>query len=89
MNDTTMNIRLDNSVTSSLIANAIGRYAMPIQENNIAYENASHWVLALPNGAYEVYRNTTTHSVRCAQIGYKGQAGLMRAIAEADRRAEL
>ena len=89
MNDTTMEVRLDNSVTSRLIADAIGHYSMPIQEKHIAYENASHWVLSLPNGAYEVYRNTTTHSVRCAQIGYKGQAGLMRAIAEADRRAEL
>ena len=56
-------------------------------EKDIAYENASHWVLSLPNGAFEVYRKTITHSVRCAQIGYKGSKGLERAIQECERRS--
>ena len=60
-----------------------------LKEQDIAYENTSHWVLALPNGAFEVYKKTITHSVRCAQIGYKGQNGLNRAIAETNRRDAL
>lgn len=56
-----------------------------LKEKDIAYENPTHWVLRLAKG-FEVYRNTTTHSVRCARIGYEGNKGLQRAIAEADRR---
>ena len=58
-----------------------------LNEDNIAYENSTHYVLALSNGAFEVYRNTLTHAVRVAQIGYKGQKGLLRAIDEANKRA--
>ena len=56
------------------------------QEKDIAYENATHWVLDRGSKGFEVYRNTSTHSVRCASIGYTGQQGLSRAIAEADQR---
>lgn len=83
MSDTTMNIRLDNSSTSRRVRDAVWRDT----EKTIVYENSDHYVLALPNGAFEVYRNTSTHAVRVAQIGYKGQKGLLRAIAEADKRA--
>ena len=43
MSDTTMDVRLDNSVTSLLISDAIGRYAMP--SDTVAF-----W--QVPVGAY-------------------------------------
>lgn len=56
-----------------------------LKESDILHENGNHWVIAVPYG-FEVYRNELTHAVRCAQIGYKGQHGLDRAIAECERR---
>lgn len=35
---------------------------------------------------YEVYRDSATHAVRVAVIGYAGAPGIARARAEADRR---
>lgn len=58
---------------------------MSYREQDIAYENPTHWVLRVKNG-FEVYRIGITHSVRCAQIGYTGNEGLQRAIVIADRR---
>lgn len=58
-------------------------------EKEIAYENATHWVLDRGNKGFEVYRNESTHSVRCAVIGYTGNKGLQRAISEADKRNAL
>lgn len=59
-------------------------------ENRIVYEAGNYWVARAQAGkGFEVFRNSGTHSVKCATIGYEGQAGLARAIAEADRRAAL
>lgn len=37
---------------------------------------------------YAVYRNGLTHATCVASIGYSGDTGLKKAIAEANRRAE-
>ena len=58
-----------------------------IKSSDILYETGDYWVLKVKTG-YEVYKNGLTHSVRCAQIGYKGQVGLTKAINEADRREQ-
>ena len=57
-------------------------------EKDIAFEKGDYWVLKVATG-FEVYRTGITHSTRCAQIGFKGEAGLQRAIAEIDRRLAL
>ena len=59
---------------------------MTYTETQIAYEKADYWVLKLGFKGFEVYRNGITHSTRCAVIGYQGEKGLSRAIAEIDRR---
>jgi hypothetical protein len=59
---------------------------MTYAETQIAYEKADYWVLHLGLKGFEVYRNGITHSTRCAVIGYQGEKGLSRAIAEIDRR---
>lgn len=59
---------------------------MALSDLKIQYQNGPFWVAKTPTG-YEVNRNEGTHSVRCAVIGFKGENGLKRAIAEADRRA--
>ena len=53
-------------------------------ENQIAYENATHWVLDDDKNDYKVLRNGITHSTKCATIGRS--LGIERAIMEADRR---
>ncbi len=58
---------------------------MMLRTHEIVYENSTHWVKSVKNG-FEVYRNGLTHSVRCAQIGSKGDQGINRAIKEADKR---
>lgn len=64
---------------------------MAYTEADIAHENGDHWVLRVRSGraagTFEVYRAGATHSTRCAIIGYRGDEGLRRAIAECDRRA--
>ena len=57
-----------------------------IKESDIVFESGKHWVLNLGPKGFEVYRNTITHSERCAVIGYTGQKGLERAIQEVNRR---
>lgn len=52
---------------------------------DVVFEQGKHWVLRV-DGGYEVYRTGVTHSTRCAQIGYTGERGLQKAIAEAQRR---
>ena len=84
MSDTTMNIRLDNSATSRMVRDAIGRYSNLEPEGIILYENASHYVIDGGKGAFEVYENTITHAVRVASIGCN--YGIERAILEADKR---
>ena len=62
----------------------------------ILYENGPFWVTAAEFGTgrfepkgkgFEVYENGVTHSTRRAIIGWVGEKGLTRAIAEADRLA--
>lgn len=52
---------------------------------HIVHETAQHYVLRVAKG-FEVYRNGVCAAERCAQIGYEGQKGLDRAIAEIRRR---
>lgn len=60
------------------------------KESDIAYESSPYWVLRVPTGrnkgTYEVYKEGVTHSTRCAIIGWTGQKGLDKAIAECQRR---
>lgn len=58
--------------------------------NSIVHETPTHYVIAVSTG-FEVYRNELTHSVRVARIGRGSVAaglGLMRAIAECNKRHE-
>ena len=84
---TTMDIRLDNSITSRLIRDDIGRYSNLEQEGGILYENVSHYVIDAGKTGFEVYQNTITHAVRVASIGRN--YGLERAIREADKRDNM
>ena len=59
---------------------------MSYQLKDVIHETDSHFVLRVKNG-YEVYKNGVTHSIRCAQIGFKDDEGLNRAISECDRRS--
>lgn len=52
----------------------------------ILYEKAPFWVCA-EKGGFAVYQSGVTHSKCVAQIGYKGEEGFRKAIAEADKRA--
>ena len=52
---------------------------------DVLHESKHHWVLRI-EGGFEVYRVGITHSTRCAQIGYTGDVGLQKAIAECARR---
>ena len=54
-------------------------------EKDILFETPRHFVLAASHG-FDVYRIGLTHSTRCAQIGYRDEEGLARAIAEIARR---
>lgn len=56
-----------------------------MKESDIVYEQGEYWVCQARKG-FEVYRTGVTHSIRCAVIGYSGQEGFTRAIAEIDRR---
>ena len=51
----------------------------------VLYSTGQFWVCKAKHG-YEVYENGVTHSTRRAIIGWEGEKGLSRAIAEADRR---
>ena len=53
---------------------------------DVMYENGDFWVCREGAG-FAVYKVEGTHSLRCAQIGYKGKEGYQKAIAEADKRA--
>lgn len=63
-----------------------GRNSMSYREQDIKHETADFWVLDVGARGFEVYRTGPTHSTRCAQIGYRGELGLAKAIAECDRR---
>lgn len=51
------------------------------------YEGKTHWVGKVAKG-YVVYKMGTTHSTKVATIGYTGEEGLQKAIAECQRRDE-
>ena len=57
---------------------------------DIVYETPSkrYWVCRVRYG-FDVMENTATCAKRVGIIGYKGDDGLQRAIAEADRREAL
>lgn len=57
-----------------------------IKEKDIVHEGKHHWVRKVPDGTFIVYRKGPTVSTACATIGYKGQEGLDKAIAEVVRR---
>lgn len=56
--------------------------------SDVVHETAAHWVLRVAGG-FEVYKIGVTHSTRCASIGWAGEEGLKRAIAEVERREAL
>ena len=56
--------------------------------SDVVYETEKHWVLRVPSG-FEVYRTGVCVSVRCAQIGFTGEEGMKRALAEVERREKL
>ncbi len=61
---------------------------MQTRLENIVHETAHHWIEKQENG-YAVYRLGITHSTRCAWIGFTGEPGLARAIAEVERRESV
>jgi hypothetical protein len=58
----------------------------PRKEEDIVYENATHWVSREPNGDMYIWRTGLTHSTRCGVVGHGVANQRARAIAEADRR---
>lgn len=56
-----------------------------MKESDIVYEKQDYFVLKAKHG-YEVYKCGLTHSTRCAIIGYTGEIGIRKAIAEIERR---
>lgn len=60
-----------------------------LKETDIKYELGEHWVYQKKNGTFEVYKNGLTHSTRVAIIGFKGQEGFDRAVAECKRRENV
>jgi hypothetical protein len=54
----------------------------------VVFESANHLIFWIESG-FEIYKKNITHSVRCAQIGFKGQEGLKRAKNELERREAL
>ncbi len=61
---------------------------MSYKLKDIIYETKNFWVLRVKSG-FEVYKINVTHSTRCAQIGWEGEKGRERAIAECNKREEL
>ena len=56
-----------------------------IKESDIIHELPNFWVLRVTTG-FEVLQNGITCSARVAQIGYTGQVGIDKAIAECQQR---
>ena len=77
-------MRLDNTTTSHMIRDAIGRYSNLEPEAGILYENASCYVIDGGKSAFEIYQNKITHAVRVGIIGKN--YGLERAILESEKR---
>ena len=53
---------------------------------NIVYEKEEYFVVPAAKNGFEIFKQGVTAAVRCAQIGFEGQAGLDRCKAEIDRR---
>lgn len=59
---------------------------------DIVFEKGPYWVLEVKKGGahrfdgFEVYKSGITHSTCVAQIGFAGDAGMLRVRAEIDRR---
>jgi hypothetical protein len=58
-------------------------------ETAILFELGDHWVRGTSKGGFEVMRNCGTHAERVAQIGYKGERGIARAIEECRKRESV
>ena len=58
---------------------------MTYKLSDIAHETPRHVVLRVAKG-FEVYQRGTCAMTRCATIGFKGEEGLKRAVAEVERR---
>ncbi len=60
------------------------------KEEDIKYETADFWVLAVGKRGFEVYKTGIVVSTRVASIGHGPgpNLGIERAIAEADRRQQ-
>ena len=74
----------DRSDCFAVCSLALGIYMKPSQ---IMYERGRYWVARNAKGHYEVYRTGITASERVAYVGYVGEKGVNRAVAECDRRA--
>ena len=68
-----------------------------MKETDILYSNGQFWVRAAEFGSgrfkpkskgYEVWEDGITHATCQAKIGFAGEEGLKRAIAETDERAK-
>lgn len=61
-----------------------------MKESDILYEDKDkeYYVIRVQHG-YEVYKNGITHATRCAQIGWAGEVGLQKAIAEINKRKTI
>lgn len=69
-----------------------------LKESDILHQNGNFWVCREEFGSgifrpksigYAVYEDGITHSKRVAQIGWEGNKGFHRAIAECDKRAAI
>lgn len=59
-------------------------------EGRVVYETNSHFVLLIKTRTgYEVYKKSFCYSIRCSQIGWEGDIGLNKAIAECERRTQI
>ncbi len=59
-----------------------------MKEKDILYSASPYWVKRADKfKGFEVYKDGITHATRCASIGYEGQLGLDKAIAECNKRA--
>lgn len=55
---------------------------------DIVFESGNYFVLKAKHG-FEIYKSGTTHSTRCAIIGYEGEIGMDKAIREILKRKEI
>lgn len=61
---------------------------MSYRLSDVVHETDKHFVLRVKKG-FEVYRNGVCAAEKCSTIGFEGQEGLSRAIAEVERREAL